>query len=264
MILEAIIGKGLVDVYRSIKMDEKALSKYAQAYEKSEKAVLIVKERADKTDKRLQNVVKKKRAIKEFLLPRFANVFQTIRKLELDNSSRINEVAITRKGKDSILVLEEMIQVNKKDYSDKEYLCGMLFHGFTGMMLKDSKKFISAANSQMRAANVQYMQAESIIEVLDAIEKRADRISTVLSTFNYLLSSILDEVERIIVENGDNIDLYSDYEIGVVVTCENIVIGLSEIFDVPVINEKGEIVEKAEEMIISSEKFVKQMQEALL
>lgn len=263
MILEYVVANTLVGAYRSIKMDEKALNKYTQAYEKREKAKFLVNEKAEKTDKRLMNVVKKKRAIKEFLIPRFAEVYQVIRELEFENSSVINEVILGKNNTEKRLILDEMTKVSKKNYSDKEYLCGMMIYGMGGMMAKDSKQFMSAANNQMRIANVQYSQAESIIEVLDAIEKRADKIASVLAAFNYLLSTALDEVEKIIDAYGNNFYLYSDYEIGAVMTCENIVIGLSEIFDMPVINENGELVEEAEKIIINSEQFIEQMKETL-
>lgn len=43
-------------------MDEKALSKYAKAFENNEEAKLLVKKKADFADKRLANVAKKKKS----------------------------------------------------------------------------------------------------------------------------------------------------------------------------------------------------------
>ena len=67
MIVEGLAVGALIktihSVDKAIKMDEKALKKYARAFEQAEEAELLVKQKADYTDKRLANVAKKKRAI---------------------------------------------------------------------------------------------------------------------------------------------------------------------------------------------------------
>ena len=259
MIISGTIGNTLAGVYKSIKIDEKALKKYAKAYEKSEEAKLLVKNKSEKTDKRINNVVRKKTAIKEYTIPRFAEVFKIIRELEIDNRADEN-LTHNQNALSRITKLNNLTDSIKLSLTDKEYICGTIFRGLGGTMVKDSERFLSAANQQNSFANVQYSQAENLVEVLDAIEKRADRISKVLSGFNYLLTNILDEAENIISVKGRCFDLYTDKDMEILLTCENIAAGLADIFDVPIIDENGNISETAKDMIINADAFLCEME----
>ncbi len=63
MVLEGLLvaaaAKAFYSVDKAEKLDDKALKKYAKAFERSEEAELLVKKKAEYTEKRLGNVVKK-------------------------------------------------------------------------------------------------------------------------------------------------------------------------------------------------------------
>ena len=158
----AALAKTFYDVNESSKMDAQALKKYAKAFERQEEAELLVRQKAEFMDKRLANVAKKKRAIVKNSVPKFIEVYSKIQKIELENKSSVNDIVI----KDNI---QKMSAINclsiamKKDLTDKELVCGWLTKGLGEVMKMDSERYLSAANSTMRAANVAYSQSESKI-----------------------------------------------------------------------------------------------------
>lgn len=266
MIIEALAVGALVKTFysadKSLKMDEKALKKYAKAFEKSEEAELLVKKKAEFTDKRLMNVAKKKRAIVQSTVPKFVDIYSQIQKIELENKTTVNEIAI-RDHVRKLAVLDALSVSVKKDFTDKELVCGLITKGFAKMMEMDSERYLSAANSQMSAANVVYSQSQSIGAVYDAIAARADRISNLLMTMNALFIRSINETSLTIEKNGLDVRNYSSYDKGVLMTCVNIAAAMSDIIDVPVVNEKGQICESAMEMIATGEKYLEKMNQAV-
>lgn len=267
MIIEALavgaLAKTFYSVDKSMKMDEKALRKYAKAFEKSEEAELMVRKKAEFTDKRLLNVAKKKRSIVQVTVPKFVDVYNQIQQIELENNTTMNEIAMLDHVR-KLAVLDALSISVKKDFTDKELVCGWITKGFGKLMEMDSERYLSAANSQMRAANVVYSQSESIVAVYDAIVARADRISNLLMAMNALFIRSISETAKTIEENGLDVRNYSEYDKGVLMTCVNIAMAIAEIINVPVVDEKGKICESANEMIITGEKYLEKMNQAIL
>ena len=56
---------------------------------------------------------------------------------------------------------------------------------------------------------------------------------------------------------------YSEYDKSVLMTCVNFAVALSDIIDVPVVDEKGQICQEAEKMIVSGEKYLKQINQVI-
>ena len=267
MIIEALavgaLAKTFYSADKSLKMDEKALRKYAKAFERSEEAELMVRKKAEFTDKRLMNVAKKKRAIVQGTVPKFVDVYNQIQKIELENNTTMNEIAM-RDNLRKLAVLDALSFYVKKDFTDKELVCGWITKGFGKLMEMDSERYLSAANSQMRAANVVYSQSESIVAVYDAIVARADRISNLLMAMNALFIRSINETSKTIEKNGLDVRNYSEYDKGVLMTCVNIAMAISDIINVPVVDEKGQICESANEMIMTGEKYLEKMNQAIM
>lgn len=267
MIIEALavgaIVKTFISADKSLKMDEQALKKYAKAFERSEEAELLVRKKAEFTDKRLVNVAKKKRAIVQSTVPKFVHVYSQIQRVELENKTSVNEIAV-RDNIRKLAVLDALSVSVKKEFTDKELVCGWLVKGVGKLMEMDSERYLSAANSQMRAANVVYSQSESIGAVYDAIVARADRISNLLMAMNALFTRSINEASLTIEKNGLDVRNYSDYDKGVLMTCVNFAVAISDIINVPVVDEKGQICDSANEMIMSGEKYLEKMNEAIM
>lgn len=262
MIIEGLAIAALAHTFysadKSSKLDEKALEKYAKAFEKSEEAELMIRNKAQFTDKRLQNVAKKKRAIVQNTVPKFVEVYGQIQKIEIENKFNWDELTI-RNNVQKLAIYHSITISEKKNFSDKELVCGLITKGIGKMMVIESERYLSAANNQMRAADVLYSQSESIVEVYDAIIQRADRIANLLMGMNALFIRSINETEKTIEKNGLNVKNYTEYDKGILMTCVNIASAMSDLIDIPVVNEKGEIVETANNMIIIGEKYLTEM-----
>jgi hypothetical protein len=266
MIVEGLVVGAVISTFynvdKSVKMDEKALKKYAKSFEINEEAKLQLQKKAEYTDMRLSNVAKKKRAIVEVTVPQFVEVYGQIQKIELENCAEVNEIAI-RNNMQKLAVLDSLSISATKGISDKDFVCGLLIKGIGKMMVNDSERYLSAANSQLRAANVASAQAESIASVYDAVIARADRIAELLKNMNALFTRSIQETKKTIEKNGVNVRNYSEYEKGILMTCVNIAVAMSDLIDVPVVDEKGQICESATEMIITGEQYLNKMQSAI-
>ncbi len=262
MIIEGLaIGALINTVYnlnKAVEMDERALKKYAKAFEQHEEAELLVKRKAEYTDKRLSNVAKKKRAIIQNTVPRFTKVYGQIQKVNVQNKAEKREI-ILKNSTERLSVLNAISISVKKEFTDKEFVCGLITKGFARTMVMDSEKYLSAANNQMRASNVVYSQAQSIGEIYDAIAGRADRIAKLLMAMNALFVKSITETERVITTNGLDVRRYSEYDKGILMTCVNIAVAMSDIIDVPVVDEDGVLCDSALKMIETGEQYIKQM-----
>ena len=253
---------GMYYADKSSQMDEKALKKYAKAFEKDQEARMLVEEKAEYTDKRLMNVARKKRAIFQVTIPKFVAVYEKIQKVEVVNNQTPIEYSLKSLNnmKDNFGITTVAI---KQDFTDKELVCGLLKNGLGKMMIKDSERYQSAANSQMRASNVAYEQAVSIGEAYDAIVARADRIAKVLVMMNSLFISSIQETDRIIKQNGLDVHNYSEMEKGVLMNCVNLACAMSDIINVPVVDEQGKICQEACKMIEKGEQYINKMQQVM-
>lgn len=266
MIIEALAVGALVKTFysadKSLKIDEKALQKYAKAFEKNEEAKLLVQKKADFADKRLMNVAKKKRAIVQNTVPKFVDIYSKIQKIDLENKPAINEITI-RDNVRKLAIVNALSGSVKKEFTDKELVCGLIIKGFGKMMEMDSERYLSAANNQLRAANVIYSQSESISVVYDSIIGHADRISKLLMAMNALFLKSINETASTIQKNGLNVREYTDYDKSVLMTCVNIAVAISDIINVPVVDDKGRICEAAMETITIGEQYIKKMNYAV-
>ncbi|MFD3156737.1 hypothetical protein ACFIJ5_07745 [Haloimpatiens sp. FM7330] len=265
MVLE-LLGAGalthvLYSTDKSMKMDEKALKKYARAFERSEEAELMVRNKAEYTDKRLVNVAKKKRAIVENTVPKFVEVYSQIQKIDLGGENN-NEIAFCD-NIEKLAIFDALVISNKKEFTDKELVCGLLTKGLGKMMVMDSERYLSAANNQMREANVVYSQSESICTAYDAVIARADRIAKLLMGMNALFIRSIKETKCTIDKNGLDVHNYSECDKGVLMICVNIAVAMSDIINVPVLTSEGAIPEEAIETIMTGEKYLSKMNNAI-
>lgn len=260
MIIEALVGSVLAsNIYhanKSLDMDERALKKYAKAFEKSEEAAGLIRKKAEYMDKRLANVARKKRSIINNTVPKFVEVYGQIQKVEIESKSK--DLSICHNAQNLTLFYSPALSM-KKDFTDKELVCGCLIHGLGKMMEKESERYLSAANNQMRAANVAYSQAESILTVYDAIIQRADRIAKLLVEMNVLFLGSIEQTGLTIRKNGYDVRNYSEYDKGVLMTCVNMAAALSDLIDIPVVDENGKLCENALALIQTGEEYINKM-----
>lgn len=249
---------GIIAADKSSKIDEKAWRTYTEAFEKDSEARMILSQKKDFTEKRLNNVVKKKRAIIKYTVPAFADVYGKIQKVEIKYQDRENPLEL-RASVDNKLMLNYTETSEMPDRTDLELLSSLIVKGFAQTMIADSKQNLSVAKSQLRAANVVESQSKSYMEVCDTIIARADRIADVLKTLNAMLVASTQKVEAIIQKNGTSIRNYSQQEKEMFMTCVNLAGALSDVMNVPVIEVKEEIAINAEKMLITGEEYIRKM-----
>lgn len=131
------------------------------------------------------------------------------------------------------------------------------------MFIKDSERFLSAANSQLRQSDVVYSQSQSVGAVYDAIIARADRIAKLLMAMNALFARSINETADTIAKNGFDVRQYSDYDKGVLMTCVNIAAAMSDIINIPVVDEAGKLCAEAENLLITGEKHLAQLEQCI-
>lgn len=268
MLLELMgmaIGASVVEgsrLVKSAKMDDRALKKYAQAFEKNEEARQLVKAKTEFTDKRLMNVARKKRAVMEDAIPKFVEVYSQIQKIDLrcsgDSVNLPLSISAERQAD-----LQALTMSARKAFTDKELVCGLMMKGLGGMAIKDSERNLSAARNQLSQAEVIYSQAESVCAACDAVIARADRIAKLLTGLYVLFLKSIETTKATIERNGYNVRNYSETDKGVLMTCVNFAAALSDVMNVPVITREGAVAEAALETIETGEAYLTKMQRVL-
>lgn len=263
--IAGLIFDGLVGAEKSTKMDERSLKKYAEAFEKNEKARLMVQEKVEHLNNRLMNVAKKKRAIINISVPKFVEVYGKIQKLNIHISEK-NLVSWNNFPENPETILNQLTISYQKPFTDQEFICGFFMPfqgGLSGMMVKESERFQSAARNQMSVANVVYSQAETACSVYDAIIGRADRLSVLLAALNVLFLKVIGRTREIIDAKGNNIKNYSEDEKGTLMTCVNFAAAIADILQVPVVSKDGELVESSIQAIECGENYLREMQRVI-
>ena len=268
MLLELMgmaIGASVVEgsrLVKSAKMDDRALKKYAQAFEKNEEARQLVKTKTEFTDKRLMNVARKKRGVMEDAIPKFVEVYSQIQKIDLRGAEDSVNLPLSI-SEERQAGLQALTLSAKKAFTDKELVCGLMMKGLGGMAIKDSERNLSAARNQLSQAEVIYSQAESVCAACDAVIARADRIAKLLTGLYVLFLKSIETTKETIERNGYNVRNYSETDKGVLMTCVNFAAALSDVMNVPVITQEGAVAETALETIETGEAYLANMQRVL-
>lgn len=265
MLIELAIGAGASLLYsgnKSLKMDAEATAKYGKAFTRECEAQLLIKQKREFADMRLENVAKKKKAIISTSLPMFVDTYGHIQKINIQHKDRKFDL-VEFSDADKLYMLQTVDIITKKDFTSKELIVGTMFKGISGMIVEDSKRNLSAARSQLSASNVIYSQAQSLAEVYDAIIGRADRISKLLVSMNSLFLGVISETQKIIDANGIDVRKYSEKEKSTIVLCVNFAIAITKILDIPVFDENGELAYAAIEMIQTGEDYLSKINELI-
>lgn len=265
MILSIVAGGALAEITKfgvSTVFEGKAIKKYVEAYGKSAGAERMVLNKSAMVDDKLQAVLNKKKAIRDYTIPMYIETYEQIKDIEREGSDFLNTENYGMQLKE-ISTLNYLKESSKATYTDKELLLGGLTFGFGNMAILNSKKMLSTAKIQMSNANVQYSEAETIICVLDAVEQQAIRVSKVLAMLNRLTIGILSNVKVIVEKNGNIPDNYTEHELELLTLCENMVLGLVDLLNIPVINKDGIVEKSAVELLNNAEVKVSSFKQLL-
>ena len=80
---------------------------------------------------------------------------------------------------------------------------------------------------------------------------------------NYLTTKSIISAKKIIDKNGDDPENYTMRELEIIMTCENMVLGLIDAINLPVVNEDGIIEHEAVELLNKTEENVRKLESKL-
>ena len=265
MLIELAVAAAGAALYRgnqALELDSQAAKKYSKAFTRECEAHQLVAKKRQLADKRMENVVKKKKAIINSSLPMFIAVYEQIQKINVQPRNRSFDM-IQYSDTEWNYMLQSVDIVAKKEFTSQELIFGIFLKTFSGMVVEDSKRNLSAARSQLSAANVAYSHAQSIAEFYDAIIERSDRITNLLINMNILFMGSISETEKIISKNGTSVGKYSDKEKTTLMLCVNFAVAMTKLLDIPVLDKNGRIAEAAVEMIQTGEDYLTRMNEII-
>lgn len=195
-----IIGKFLYDINESHSMEEEAEEKRLEAIAREAEGWLLQKQEADRMQRRLNNIVRKRQAIMEYTLPRFVKVYGKIQTVLYESlpPAVIHTTDLARIGDLPVSAIESYEGLSSNELASTWLLIGpvnfaaggiaFLTLGVGASMKKDSERALIAAGRQMRAANAVYAQAESHAQICRAICQFADRIAEITAAMNLLFT----------------------------------------------------------------------------
>ena len=256
-------GAIFVDLmYSSVKageMDEKALRKYASAFERKAEADKMLLDKSQEAEAHLENVVKKKRCVREITFPQFLEIYGKIQKIIVEE--RKNELVKSNFSlQEKYHAISEFALSIKQPVEDKALVYGVFRKGLGKSIQMDSERYMSAARNQMREANVYYADREVKVVYLDSISERAKRIADLLKRMNFLFGKVVQRTKELIEEKGTDVRSYSEGDKSVLMECVNFAYAVRDIMDILVLDENGKIAEEAEKAILASEDYLQKMQ----
>lgn len=271
MISELLLFSGsvfigtMVQANKSAKIDEQAMHRYAKAFSKEQEAKRLVAQKEMEVDESVLKLAHRKKAIIDTTIKDFIKVYEKIQNVCFTEGAGIKELSSLKVTDADIDKLSAMSVTCSKPLSEKEIVVNTLFKGMIfgggigGTMIKESERSLSAANSQFRAANVTYSQAETIAVMYDAIKDRADRMSDLLKKMNALTVNCLSETKNILSRSSIHFTELDNAEKLIVINCINWIKALKDILDTPLFSKEGELEQQSEKAIATGEAFVNQI-----
>jgi len=259
IILAGGIGKLVMDVNESTKLDERALKKLSKAYEKEASAKLLIQQKAKEAETALQKVVNRKRGIMASSMKQFITLYQKVIRIDFQEQIDFNTKALTVDDirvlkSESIKALEPMSNSEMAVAILKGGIIGGIAGGIGELIKEDSKREYAQANRQLRAANVMYTQAENMGAAISILTQRCNAIATTLARLNVLFFKSIQVSEALIEARGMKRDAYTSEDREKIRTCMNMAKAIKDIIDAPVV-EKGTISQEMENTLKIGEKF---------
>ena len=271
-----IIGKFLYDINESHSMEEEAEEKRLEAIAREAEGWLLQKQEADRMQRRLNNIVRKRQAIMEYTLPRFVKVYGKIQTVLYESlpPAVIHTTDLARIGDLPVSAIESYEGLSSNELASTWLLEGpvnfaaggiaFLTLGVGASMKKDSERALIAAGRQMRAANAVYAQAESHAQICRAICQFADRIAEITAAMNLLFTRAIAACDQLIQEKGTEKYAYTDEDVNILMTCANLAGAVCTILTVPIMDSQGKIAENGQELRASGVELLTEAQSMCL
>ena len=261
-----VVADGLRGAAKATKLDEQTLKKLGKAYDKAIEAQRLIKEQEEKADRSLNKVINRKRAILTNTIPEFMNVYEKIQKINFTPGKGIKELEKLSLPVETLGEIKEMAAVVHKTFTNTELFVGLFLlgpavgGGIGNMMIKDSKRQLAAANTQLRFSETMYSQAETYQVAYDAIIQRAEKIAKILSKLDLLFYRAINTTRDLIESKGYDIDVYNDNELGIMMTCVNMASTVKQYLDVPLLDTNGKVTEASLKAIETGNAYISKIE----
>lgn len=267
LIIGAIVAGGIIDGFRgaekSMKFDERARKKFAKAYEKQAEANELINKRNKQADIALKKVINRKSGILKTSMKDFLTVYEKIIKINFTEGQGIKELDKKLMTNDEIKSIKTMIELSLRPMNTLELISTFLgAGGGVGLghaMVEDSKRNLSVANKQLRAAEVMYSQAENMSIIIDTMIERSENIAVLLAKLNMLFIKSINYTNDIISKNGLDRKNYTLDDRKALMTCINIADTIKKIIDTPLVNKEGKLAKETLIAIDIGNKFLSKM-----
>lgn len=268
IILGALVAGGaVVDAFRganeSMKIDERAKRKFARAYERQAEANALVKKKNEEADAALRKVINRKRGILASSMKDFLTLYEKIIKIDFLESQGMKELHGNIIAANGLKSMQGMVAVAMRPMTDMQ-LIGTFLGGGGGVgighaMIEDSKRNLSQANKQLRAADVVYSQAENLSSIIDIMIQRSNQMAGLLARLNLLFIKSIKHTNQIIDKNGFDRNNYTQDDRKALMTCMNTASAIKKIIDVPLIDRQGQLAKETMEAINIGNQFLNKL-----
>ncbi|WP_414698312.1 hypothetical protein [Peptacetobacter sp. AB845] len=261
--MSILVGAGLLAIAasaeKSSRIDRQTRKKLSKAYDKEFNAKNMIEEKQKQVDNALLRVANRKRGILSTSIKEFLEIYDKIIKINFIESDEIKKLNQSSLALQNISELKCSVSNAALPLSDKEIILKFALTGVGGLMIADSKRNLSIANSQMKISRVIEEQAQSISVILDYITDISGKIASLLSKLNILFNKSIKESKILINEKGINRKNYNKEDRDILMTCINIADAIKKIIDAPIIDENGEIKEETLKIISIGNEYLEKI-----
>lgn len=226
-------------VNKSLKLDEKARKRYAQAFAKEQDAKRLLESKKQQADNAMIKMANRKRAIMITSMRDFVELYSSIIKIDFQEVKALSAVDNFSFCPQEIHAIKAAAQTAVSQMSDKEILKSVFLGGIGGYMVKSSERDLKMANAQLRSAEVAYSQAENLGLILDGVTDCCNQVADLLPKLNKFFVQGIKYSYEMIAEKGCNKNLYNEEDRKALCSCINIACAIKKIIDAPVLNSDG-------------------------
>lgn len=239
-------------------MNEEATEKYRKAFKVMAEEEFAFKKKKEYTEKRLNNVVKKKEAILKYTVPKYRELYAVARQCGVEEISEfvpskreqysLDELHLKKAG-----MLETGMQANGKSNFEE-----ILEKGVEGWLIGEDADFLAGARKQRSISERVQLSSSVLQNRMAEMAQWADRFANVLVALNTNLLQQIEKGKQILADNGGDITKYSTDDKDVLTACVTLAEALSNAMRITVLNNDGDIPETTMKEIERLEALAKQ------
>lgn len=255
----AAIAYGISKIIQNDKNNEEAGKITMRAFKRMEESNAKLIRANEQLDESITKLANRKMGILKTSIKKFLDLYETIMKIEFQESDGLLELKNKSFGREEQIQLNEMITMSVHGITGKQELLAFCFGGLPGVLERESRENVDAARVWSKQVNLINSQKETICVELEAIQQRVEKTASILAKMNVLFTKVLKETENIITKNGSNRQNYSSQEKDFLMVCVNFAVAIKNILDVRILDTSGDITEASAKVIEAGEEYIQKV-----